>query len=750
MRFGVFVVRQMRFAILVMSVLMEPATARPNITVPVFLPFQAPSYIPLPPFLSVYGLPAIRRMAQLARDDVNANPALLPNHTLELDFYDTQGDIGEGIKALQRTDFLEAYPGMLGTLLSGVSVPIASVTGAFFKPMLNWCAGSDRLTDRDAYPYFNRIMKLPYDVNTWLSIVKLYGWTTVNVMHYVTEAAALEYLATYGATIVADLRAANVTVEPIPIRYDDASCVKDADAEAAMDQLALSDSRILFYFATGPVDCGVDTLLGKYEARGFTGQYQMLIAEADFKLDVYKAHAAAINRSLAIAPVWSYKLQPSTSKLNTFIDQRLSPGYGDWFTSELNGTKYYDDTIMLPWGVPGPPDSFPKSFMPLTCGYLVYDAVVHFARALDATILSGADVLNGPVLLQNMRSLPIAPDLTLNPATVRADGEADGDMDVLEYAYGSRTAVDEHYRTVGVHRLEDTPHLTMQTGFDGPEFARGDFEPGPDVKAPLQQQVPRVGDLSATTAAVEWTALYLRGASLTASEVVLRLGAATSWTIAVPPDGSAGDELAVTVDPPGRTITAELVAVSSTTSSNARFEILVKDLSPGSSYAVSCRVSTRGGWAEESDATTFATRSAADKDDADENLLRWLIPVVVIIPLGAIAAFVVVRRRRRGEVFLLRESRRPPALTLAQGMKWHTFVSHTWKDEKATRTHLCFRSADHSIHQLAPFPRSRGRTRPRSSSANSAPTCLQCQSFSMSMTWTIYPSSRSTSHRRTQ
>ena len=136
-----------------------------SISLPVFFPFEAPSYIGMPPWLDKCGVSASIRMAQLAAKDVNANPTLLPNTTVKLEFYDEVGPVGSAIMAMSTTNFLDGYPGMIGPLFSGNARVMAAIAGAFDKPVLNYCSGDIGLGDKDSYPTFNRIFQL--SVDTW-------------------------------------------------------------------------------------------------------------------------------------------------------------------------------------------------------------------------------------------------------------------------------------------------------------------------------------------------------------------------------------------------------------------------------------------------------------------------------------------------------------------------------------------------------------------------------------------------------
>ena len=361
----------MRVTVVLLAALTAPAwsTGAPaNVSVPVFTLFEAPAIYSMPPWLDKCGVPAMIRMAQLAADDVNANPTLLPNTTLKLEFYDTAGDIGTAIRAMESAAFLEGYPGMIGPLFSGNAAPMAAIANAFDKPVLNYCSGDVRLGDRDAYPTFNRIFKLPYDYDTWADMLHSFGWTSVNVMYYVTESSGRTYLAAYGKALAQELRARSFIVTEIPVEYTEAQCVTDNAVEGALDELELSNSRILFNFLGGPDACAASKLMTRYEARGLTGQYQLLVAEMEF--NHLFAHAESLNRSLFIDPSWGHDTQPATSKLNTFINERLVPGYGEWFLSEFN------KTVEWPWSDftggmrtdTGTCAEFVRTWMPITCG----------------------------------------------------------------------------------------------------------------------------------------------------------------------------------------------------------------------------------------------------------------------------------------------------------------------------------------------------------------------------------------------
>ena len=277
-----------------------------------------------------------------------------------------------------------------------------------------------------------------------------------------------------------------------------------------------------------------------------------------------------------------------------------------------------------------------------------------------------------------MRSLPVAPELTLNPASVRADGEADGNMFIKERLFlatddgapGEFTVLE---RLVGEHNIANVEPLEMEEGADGPMFADNSYQPGADVKAPEQQKQPRISDLSTNMATVQWSALYLRDAPLIASQLVVELGE-SSALIEVPADAGPTTELVLDgSNLPGLGVE---VLWANTSGSAPTFRLHLSGLTADSAYTVSSRVSTRGGWSPLSEPSPMATSPEREERGGDDFLI-WLIPVVVVILLAAVV--LSHRRLRRNEVFLLRETRKPPTLVLNAGEKWHTFVSHTWK-----------------------------------------------------------------------
>lgn len=196
-------------------------------------------------------------------------------------------------------------------------------------------------------------------------MLKFYAWANVNVMYYATQLSDRTYLASYGLRLVKELRARNVTVTEIPVEYSEDRCVTDSDVDTALDTLELSNSRILFNFLGGPDSCAIDSFMTRYEARGLTGQYQMLLSEIELD-DAERTGHVGLNRSIVLETAWNWANQESTSKLNTFLNERLAPNYGDWHHSFFNQTFEWSRSNFGGSGT-GSCADFAPSWMPVSC-----------------------------------------------------------------------------------------------------------------------------------------------------------------------------------------------------------------------------------------------------------------------------------------------------------------------------------------------------------------------------------------------
>ena len=196
-------------------------------------------------------------------------------------------------------------------------------------------------------------------------MLKFYAWANVNVMYYATQLSDRTYLASYGLRLVKELRARNVTVTEIPVEYSEDRCVTDSDVDTALDTLELSNSRILFNFLGGPDSCAIDSFMTRYEARGLTGQYQMLLSEIELD-DAERTGHVGLNRSIVLETAWNWANQESTSKLNTFLNKRLAPNYGDWHHSFFNQTFEWSRSNFGGSGT-GSCADFAPSWMPVSC-----------------------------------------------------------------------------------------------------------------------------------------------------------------------------------------------------------------------------------------------------------------------------------------------------------------------------------------------------------------------------------------------
>lgn len=194
----------------------------------------------------------------------------------------------------------------------------------------------------------------------------------------------------------------------------------------------------------------------------------------------------------------------------------------------------------------------------------MYDAVTLFARAISAALDAGHDVYDPRTVQDNLRSLPAFEGLTGQVALGR-DGERGTEWSVANArvdAGGSTLSV----ATVGTWSARRALDLTQPVIFAG-----GATVPPIDVFPPQQPNPVGLHNATISSVVVSFEIPNLRHGTLSAAEVELQNHNGT-WRLAM-------------------TVALSILRAPQPTTE-------LRDLSPGTPYAIRWRVQTEGGYSE--------------------------------------------------------------------------------------------------------------------------------------------------------
>eukprot|EP01126_Amoeba_proteus_P045118 TRINITY_DN5039_c0_g1_i10.p1 TRINITY_DN5039_c0_g1~~TRINITY_DN5039_c0_g1_i10.p1 ORF type:complete len:581 (+),score=86.43 TRINITY_DN5039_c0_g1_i10:90-1832(+) len=127
-------------------------------------------------------------LTDLALQDINADPNLLPDYVVVMDVIGDSSDLtttgGVATSLWLSSTYNKSLVGILGDLLSVTTIAEASVITVFQIPQVSPGATSMTLSDKSQYPYFLRLCGS--EINQAYALVetiKKYGWTRVGTLN---------------------------------------------------------------------------------------------------------------------------------------------------------------------------------------------------------------------------------------------------------------------------------------------------------------------------------------------------------------------------------------------------------------------------------------------------------------------------------------------------------------------------------------------------------------------------------------
>ncbi|XP_066292831.1 receptor-type guanylate cyclase Gyc76C-like [Branchiostoma lanceolatum] len=333
----------------------------------------------------------------LAVDDVNRNPALLPNTTLEFVWNNTEGYEDGSIRALtdQWRDGVVAFFGPGETCTTE-----ARIAASWNVPMISYMCSEYPVSDKSQYPTFARTLPPDTQVcNSILALLENFGWNNVTLVVSETEtwksvAANLwEILPSNNITIAFQMDFAHPYLPGI------------SKGEDGRDPLFTIVDQTY-------IDTRIYIVLGKYfEALEFAhylyemdllveGEYMVITVELDqeynrdypqslmqgpFEADLREGIIEAYRSVLVLVP--SPPSNPDYALFEREVDQKSKePPFN--FSSQLTRRV----RLLV---------SITRTHKTATAAYL-YDSVMIYAHALHRTIQKGGSVTDGQAIIKNV------------------------------------------------------------------------------------------------------------------------------------------------------------------------------------------------------------------------------------------------------------------------------------------------------------------------------------------------------------
>ena len=127
-----------------------------------------------------------------AVDKINRDPIILPNITLGTQIYDTC--LSKTIAADRAKEFIKRsltqddnqgqLAGVVGALVSGVSLVVANFLRVFEIPQISYASTSETLSNKDIYSYFLRTVPPDtFQARAMVDIIKKFGWTYISTIN---------------------------------------------------------------------------------------------------------------------------------------------------------------------------------------------------------------------------------------------------------------------------------------------------------------------------------------------------------------------------------------------------------------------------------------------------------------------------------------------------------------------------------------------------------------------------------------
>ena len=121
----------------------------------------------------------------LAIEDINNDPNLLSNYTLEFEYQDSECHDGTGLSdALTfREELRDELVVIIGDGCDTVCETVGLLASHWRLPMITWGCGSALLTDMKYYDTLARVVgPYPRTITILMELLKAYGWNRVSVL----------------------------------------------------------------------------------------------------------------------------------------------------------------------------------------------------------------------------------------------------------------------------------------------------------------------------------------------------------------------------------------------------------------------------------------------------------------------------------------------------------------------------------------------------------------------------------------
>jgi hypothetical protein len=197
---------------------------------------------------------SVRPAVEMALQDVNADPNVLPNTTLEVIPYDSACSQTEGVRQLiaahyayvnrQRGSADPPFVGVLGAGCSRTCEAMQQVSNVLRYPTISFACSSPSLSNKRAFPQFLRTT-LPDTqvVSVWKALCDHYGWRRVATGARVVRAQAARPCAPMWHTRARAQRRA-LSMSACPLLHRGPSTLRAARSPEGHDLLPRSDRRV--------------------------------------------------------------------------------------------------------------------------------------------------------------------------------------------------------------------------------------------------------------------------------------------------------------------------------------------------------------------------------------------------------------------------------------------------------------------------------------------------------------------------
>ncbi|KAJ8031037.1 Atrial natriuretic peptide receptor 1 [Holothuria leucospilota] len=321
----------------------------------------------------------------LAVEDVNINPTLLQNKTLDFVWNDTECNARAGLtEAVNFWRYQEPFHAIIGGACSIVCEPVGLLAASWNIPMVSWGCSSFILSNKEDYPTFGRTVGPYSKVNPMLlSVMREYDWTRIAIL---TSSENVWQLTSHSLSNF--FKENNITVAYFAT-FDPGHETIDGRSKTEHTQLvvaACSTARIIFVFAFGG---DVRSIMLSASDEGFLDGHHVF-----FSIDITNDAYIGANTFMgddgrdeeaneAFHALFNVHIRkPKTQEYEQF-EQKVRQ-----YTSEKPFNHVIDEETEIDVHA-GP----------------LYDAILMYATALDMVLRSGGDVKDGMAIGEAMRNL---------------------------------------------------------------------------------------------------------------------------------------------------------------------------------------------------------------------------------------------------------------------------------------------------------------------------------------------------------